>query len=145
MSLNDWLDKGWLVKHEPDKQEISDLLSVADRAISDAGIKGISTDAKLSFAHNASLQLAIAALAASGYRVGCGGYHYRAIQSLAFTIGLSTDLVNLLDSFRKKRNISEYERTGTVSEQEAAEMLALVKILREKIIVWLNKNHPELF
>jgi hypothetical protein len=144
MSLSDWLDKGWLVKHRPDRREIGELLGIADRAIADAGVKGISPDARLSIAHNAALQLAIAALAATGYRAGREAHHYRAIQSLAFTIGASTDLVDQLDSFRKKRNISDYERAGAVSEQEAREMLSLAKSLRETVTAWLMKNHPQL-
>jgi len=144
MSLSDWLDRGWLVKHRPDRREVSELLGIADRAIADAAVKGISPDARLSIAHNAALQLAIAALTATDYRAGHEVHHYRAIQSLAFTIGASTDLVDQLDSFRKKRNISDYERAGAVSEHEAREMLALAKSLRETVTVWLKKNHPEL-
>jgi hypothetical protein len=144
MTLNDWLEKGWLVRHRPDRREIRELLGIADRAISDAQVKGISADAQLSIAHNAALQLAIAALAATGYRAGREAHHYRAIQSLAFTIGAGTDLVDQLDSFRKKRNISDYERAGAVSEHEAREMLTLAKTLRETVTVWLKKNHPEL-
>ena len=144
MSLKDWLDKGWLVRHKPDRREIRELLAIADRALSDAEVKEISADARLSIAHNATLQLAVAALAATGYRTGREAHHYRAIQSLAFTIDASTDLVDQLDSFRKKRNISDYERAGAVSEQEAREMLALAKTLREMITHWLKKNHPEL-
>ncbi len=144
MSLNDWLDKGWVVKHSPDRREIRELLGIADRAIADAGVRGISPDARLSIAHNGALQLAIAALAACGYRAGREAHHYRAIQSLAYTIGASTELVDQLDSFRKKRNISDYERAGAVSEQEAREMLDLAKSLRDTVIAWLKKNHPEL-
>jgi HEPN domain-containing protein len=144
MPLDDWLNKGWLVKYQPDRREVRELLGIADRAIADAEVKGISPDARLSIAHNAALQLAIAALAATGYRAGHEAHHYRAIQSLAFTIGASVDLVDQLDSFRKKRNISDYERGGAVSEQEAREMLALAKSLRETVRAWLKKNHPEL-
>lgn len=144
MTLNDWLDKGWLVKHHPDRRELRELLGIVDRAIADAEVKGISPDARLSIAHNAALQLAIAALAATGYRAGREAHHYHAIQSLAFTIGASTDLVDQLDSFRKKRNISDYERAGAVSEQEAREMLALAKLLRQTVTEWLKNNHPEL-
>ena len=144
MTLDDWLDKGWLVKYRPDRREIKELLGIADRAISDAEVKGISPDAQLSFSHNAAIQLAIAALAATGYHLEREAYHYRAIQSLAFTIGASIDLVDQLDSFRKKRNISDYERAGAVSEQEAGEMLTLAKTLRETVTAWLKKNHPKL-
>lgn len=144
MSLSDWLDRGWLIKHRPDRREIRELLGIADRAIADAEVRGISPDARLSIAHNAALQLATAALAASGYRAGREAHHYRAIQSLAFTIGASVDLVDQLDTFRKKRNISDYERAGAVSEQEAGEMFDLAKSLRETVTAWLKKNHPEL-
>jgi uncharacterized protein (UPF0332 family) len=144
MSLSDWLDKGWLVKHRLDRREIKELFSIADRDIADSQAEGISTDTRLSIAYNAALQLAVAALAAAGYRTGREAHHYRAIQSLTFSIGASTDLVDQLDSFRKKRNISDYERAGAVSEQEAREILALAKMLREMVTAWLKENHPEL-
>jgi hypothetical protein len=144
MSLNDWLDKGWLVKHRPDRREIRELLGVADRDVADSQAKGISTDTRLSLAYNAALQLAIAALAATGYRAGREAHHYHAIQSLTFTIGASTDLVDQLDGFRKKRNISDYERAGAVSEHEAKEMLILAKTLHETVTTWLKNNHPDL-
>lgn len=144
MSLSDWLDKGWLVKHRPDRREIKELLGIADRDIADAQAEGISTDTRLSIAYNAALQLAVATLAAAGYRAGREAHHYRVIQSLAFTIGASTDLVDQMDSFRKKRNISDYERAGAVSEQETREMLRLAKTLRETVTTWLKANHSEL-
>ncbi len=144
MSLSDWLENGWLVKHRPDRRETRELLGIADRDIADAQAKGISIDTRLSLAYNAALQLAIAALAATGYRASDEAHHYRTIQSLAFTINASTDLVDQLDGFRKKRNISDYERAGAVSEHEAEEMLALAKTLREIVIGWLKTSHPEL-
>ncbi|MFO7774148.1 MAG: hypothetical protein R6V59_09545 [Dehalococcoidia bacterium] len=144
MTLSDWLGRGWLVKHRPDRWEIRHLLGIADRDITDSQAEGISTDTRLGLAYNAALQLAVAALAATGYRAGRGAHHYRAIQSLAFTVGASADLIDQLDSFRKKRNISDYERAGAVSQHEATEMLALAKTLREMVAAWLKNNHPEL-
>jgi hypothetical protein len=49
-----------------------------------------------------------------------------------------------LDAFRKKRNISGYERAGSVSEQEVAEMIALASQLRAMLEAWLRQNHPSL-
>lgn len=144
MSLSDWLDREWLIKHRADRREIKHLLTIAERDIADSQAKGISADTRLSVAYNAALQLAIAALAATGYRIGHEAHHYRAIQSLAFTVGASTDLIDQFDSFRKKRNISDYERAGTISEQEVKEMLDLAKNLYEAVTAWLKKNHPEL-
>jgi hypothetical protein len=144
MSLNDWLNKGWLVKHRSSRREINDLLAIADRDLADAQVASISTDMRLSVAHNAALQLSIAVLIASGYRPSRDAYHYRAIQSLEFTIGASKDLIDQLDAFRMKRNISDYERSGAISDQEADEMFQLAVELRETVTTWLKKNYPKL-
>jgi hypothetical protein len=144
MSLSDWLARGWLQKHTPDRRETRDLMAIADRDITDAQVEGISADTRLSIAYNAALQLSVAALAASGYRPGREAHHYRALQSLRFTVGASADLVDQLDGFRRKRNISDYERAGGVSEYEAREMLVLARTLRGVMEEWLRSNHPEL-
>ena len=144
MSLSDWLARGWLQTHRPDRRETRDLFAIVDRDMTDAQVEGISTDTRLSIAYNAALQLAVAALAASGFRPGREAHHYRAIQSLRFTVGVDADVVDQLDGFRRKRNISDYERAGGVSEYEAREMLVLAKMLREKVASWIRGNHPEL-
>lgn len=144
MSLSDWLGRGWLERHRPDRGETRDLLAIADRDLADARVAGISTDTRLSIAYNAALQLSIAALAASGFRPSREAHHYRAIQSLQLTVGASADLVDQLDGFRRKRNISDYDRAGGVSEPEAREMLELARTLRQTVEDWLRTNHPEL-
>jgi len=144
MSLIEWEKNGWVTSHKTSPREITELLSVAARDLADSQTKGLSTDSQLSISYNAALQVATAALAASGYRAAREKHHYRVIQSLAHTIGAKADFVAQLDSFRKKRNISDYERVGAVSAQEAKEMFTLAKTLREAVTAWLKKNHPEL-
>jgi hypothetical protein len=144
MSLNEWLKRGWLTSHKTSAGEITALFNVADRDLTDSQAQGLSTDSQLSIAYNAALQMATAALAASGYRAAREVHHYRIVQSLTYTIGAKADLVLQLDSFRKKRNISDYERAGTVSAQEAREMFNLAETLRAMVTEWLKKNHPEL-
>jgi len=94
--------------------------------------------------HNAVVQTAKAALAAVGYRARKEGQHYLLIQSLAFTINTEPAIIKQLDKFRKKRNISDYERAGLVTEQEAEEMIALAKQLRDDVEQWLRAHRPEL-
>ncbi len=53
-------------------------------------------------------------------------------------------LVLQLDRFRKKRNIGGYERAGAVSDQEAAEMLALAMRVRHDVVAWIEMEHPDL-
>lgn len=144
MSLGDWLRNGWLVEHETSPQEIIELLRIADRDLRECQIAGLSPDWRLAMAYNSALGSATAALSAAGYRATRDGHHYRIIQSLAYTIGAGADLIARLDAFRKKRNISDYERSGAVSGQEAEEMFVLARMLRKSVGDWLEKNHPEL-
>lgn len=144
MSLKNWLANGWLIEHKTSPQEITGLLEVADRDLKDCRSPGLSSDWQLNIAYNAALQAATAALAAAGYRASREAHHYRVIQSIAYTIGAESNLVNQFDQFRKKRNISGYELSGAISQQEANEMISLAKRIREDVETWLRKNHPEL-
>ena len=67
--------------------------------------------------------MATIALAANGYRAAQEGHHYWTIQSLAFTMKLDAKTIDQLNTFRRKRNIADYERVGMVSEQEIGKML----------------------
>jgi hypothetical protein len=133
-----------LIDHQTSVQEVADLLAIARRDLSDSRAAGLSADWRLSIAYNAALQASTAALAAAGYRAGRDAHHYRTIQSLAHTIGADSALIAQLDAFRKKRNIGDYERIGTISDQEAKEMLDLAKDILRKVEQWLRTNHPEL-
>jgi len=144
VSLQDWLKNGWLVEHRTSPQEIEELLGLADRDLIACQTPGLGTDWQFSIAYNAALQSANAALAASGYRTAREAHHYRIIQSLAFTIGADSKLVEQFDRFRKKRHITGYRRAGAISDFETNEMFNLAKALRQDVEGWLHVNHPEL-
>jgi hypothetical protein len=144
MTLEDWLKSRYLTEHTTSPQEIRDLRQGADRDVSDSQVPGLSPGGRFNFAYNAALKLATAALAASGYRASRDQHHFRVIRSLRFTIAADQSLIDLLDRCRKKRNISMYERPGTISEHEADEMVDLAVKLQGLIETWLKKNHPEL-
>ena len=94
MSLEDWLSNGWLSAHRTSRQEIVELLGVADRDLADCRSKGLSADWQMNIAYNAALQSATAALAAAGYRPTRDSHHYRVIQSLAYTIGADSKRIS---------------------------------------------------
>ena len=144
MSLQNWEKNNWLVKHKPTAGEIAQLLGIADRDLKDCQTEDLSTDWKLNIAYNAALQTATVALLASGYRASREMHHYRVIGSLEFTMGISRDLIHELDKFRKKRNVSDYEMAGGISDGEAKEMIRLAKDLKKQVEAWLRKTHPEL-
>jgi len=143
MSLRDWLKRGWLVEHVTSPEEVSSLLGVIERDISDSQVPGLSADWRLNIAYNAALQAATVALYACGFRAPRDAHHYRVIQSLIFTIKTEKAIILQLDQFRKKRNVSDYEQSGRVSDAEADEMLELALFLRDAVIAWLVSRYPE--
>jgi hypothetical protein len=143
MSLTDWLRNGWLVEHKTSPAEIAELLEIVTRDLADCRVQGLSADWRLNIAYNAALQVATAALAACGYKALREAHHYRVIQSLALTIGADPSVVRKFDVFRKKRNISGYDRAGMVSDQEAKEMIILAEQIGEDVKGWLESCHPE--
>jgi uncharacterized protein (UPF0332 family) len=144
MSLENWLDDKLIVSHRPSAGEVAQLLHICDRDLETAQITEVSPDWRLSIAHNAALQAAKATLAAVGYRARKEGQRYLVLQSLAFTIEADPATIRQLDKFHEKRNISDYERAGLVTEQEAEEMIALAKQLRDEVEQWLRAHYPSL-
>jgi len=145
MSLRQWASNGWVVAHTTSATEIQDLFDLADRDLADCQTARLSDDWRFGIACNAALQLATAALYASGYKPARGqSHHLRAVQSLEFTIAADATLVNQFDAFRAKRNTGTYDRAGAVSRAEADEMRTLAKTLRKRIAAWLTANHPPL-
>jgi len=145
MTLQKWQAQGLLKPHKTSPKEIAELLSAADQDLADCETPGLSAGWRLNIAYNAALRCATAALAACGYRPAHSeSHHWRTIQSLAHTLGLDAAVVRQLDGFRKKRNVSAYDRIGTVSDHEAAEMAALAKDLRMNVERWLREHHSDL-
>jgi len=120
-------------------------LDIIHRDLNDSSISGLSPDWKFAIAYNAILQAATTCLAASGYRPRKGqSQHYYTIESLKYTLGLSDQKITLIDSYRKKRNIADYERAGMISKKESEEILQHAKAMRNQVVEWLNQTHPEL-
>ena len=144
MSLADWERNGWLTKHRASRNEIRDLLQIVERDLADSAAEGLSADWMLNIAYNAALQAATVALAAAGYRASRNAHHVRVIQSLKETIGADASVVATFDAFRKKRNITGYERVGLVSDADADAMRALAVTMRDDVAAWLKRHHPTL-
>jgi hypothetical protein len=117
---------------------------VVERDLADSRREGLSADWRMAIAYNAALQAATAALAAAGYRASRDQHHYRVIQSLRETVRADASLVNTLDTFRKKRNVTGYERAGLVSDADADSMRELALRVRDVVTTWLRTHHPDL-
>ena len=144
MSLADWLKNGWLIDHKTSRQEIWHLFRLADRDLADCRNSTLSADWQFNIAYNAALQCAKAALAAAGFRAAKDAHHFRVIQSLKFTLGTEDRIIQKLDAFRKKRNISEYDYAGAITAVELDEMIVLAGNLRRSAEAWIVAEYPSL-
>ena len=147
MSLEIWIANGWLREYSTSANEVTNLLELVERDLIDASQQEISTDWRYNIAYNAGLQLATLVLYAAGYRTGRGeSKHYRVIQALPLVLGNEfTTVRDYLDNCRRKRNVSEYDAAGTISEIELSDLLGVVKDFKKQVEEWLKENYPDLF
>jgi len=144
MSLKQWADNGWLRAHETSPQEVAGLLAIVERDLADAE-GDISADWRFGIAYNAALKLCTILLHASGYRPERTLQHYRTIAALPLILGQERkDDAEYLDTCRTKRNTAEYDMAGVATKHDASELASFAKELREEVLDWLRKHHPEL-
>ncbi len=141
-TLEQWLRNGWLREHQTNPAEVAALVGVADRDLASCRTAGLHTDWQFTIAYNAALRLATVALAIRGYKAERGNHHYRVIGTLPYTLRLDDSSVTLFDLFRKKRNISDYEQAGTLSERDAQDMRRIAENLRKRLAEWICQEHP---
>lgn len=144
VALRPFLTDGRLRPHRTSPREIRDLLRVADRNLKDGAVKEISFDLRFTMAYQAILQLSTIVLAASGRTTGAG-HHWVTLKVLPALLGEEVqDLADYFDQCRNKRNLSDYDRAGEISEDEAKELLEEAKKFRARILNWLKAHHSKL-
>jgi hypothetical protein len=144
MSLDNWVKNGWLRLHKPSKDEIKNLFEIVARDLKDASTKSISDDWKFGIAYNAALKLCTILLHTSGYRPEKNLAHYRTLQALPLILGEKhKSNADYLDACRKKRNETEYDFAGNVSEEEAQELIEFCFELEIEVSAWLKKYQKD--
>lgn len=144
MSLENLLKIGQLKRHESDAKEIGKLLTAARRNLADARVAAVSPETRFDASYKVLMQAAIVALLAHGYRPDTArpGHHQTVVQSLRLTIGLAASRINVLDTLRRKRNLSDYvgedidESSVDACVEQAARLLGEVE-------AWLRANRPQ--
>jgi hypothetical protein len=145
MSLEKWVEYGWLRREPTSTGEIKDLLGIVDRSLADSKVEAVSTDLRFIAAFNAALSVATTALRASGLRtVTQAGHHVKTIESLELTIKANPKVIQRFKTFNNKRNKSVYDVAGAVSDQELEAMVKLAEELKNNTLAWLRNLHPEL-
>jgi hypothetical protein len=147
MSLQNWLQTGTLINHQPTVAEVRNLLGVVDRELADAGATGLSDDGRFTHAYDAALLLCKLALHASGFEVQrrTPGHHLLWINSLALTVGGGQQkTLEHLSVSSNLRHKSMYDHAGVVEKQDADDLHKAARQLREDVLHWLHSEHPTL-
>jgi len=145
MSLEKWVEYGWLRREPTSPGEIKGLRGIVKRSLADSKVEAVSTDLRFIAAFNAALPLATLALRATGHRaVTQAGHHVKTIESLELTLKPNAKLIHKFKTFNNKRNKSVYDVAGAISDQELQSMVSLASELKNSAIAWLREIHPEL-
>jgi hypothetical protein len=145
VSLQNLLKIGQLKEHPADAAEVQRLLAAARRNLADARVTAISSETRFDAAYKAVMQAALAALMAHGYRPDTNrpGHHVTVVQGLTLTIGLAPARVTVLDTLRRKRNLSDY--TGDDLDASSVEhCIAEAERLLKDVAGWIEANRPQL-
>lgn len=143
-SLKQLLSEGKIRLHKTSTDEIAGLFKIVERDLKDAQIKELSTDRKFATAYNAALQLTTIILNCRGYRTTSGSHHFITFQAAKEILGTQHhNLIDYFDSCRNKRNITDYDRSGEVSDYEVEELIKETLAYKTIIINWVKKYYPQ--
>ena len=145
VSLQNLLKTGQLKEHRPDATEVQRLLAAAARSLADARVITISPETRFDAAYKAVMPAALAALMAHGYRPDTNrpGHHATVVQGLTLTIGLAAARVTVLDTLRRKRNLSDY--TGDdIDDSSTEHCIGEADRLLRDVTAWLKAHRPQL-
>jgi hypothetical protein len=149
VTLKDWAAKHNLDEEKTSREEIADLLRLADQKIKDCEIISgvlVSLDTYHSAVYAVSLPLAMAPLRAEGYRPpkASDGGHSLLFQALTLTVDKKLKYSSTLQEARKIRNQTTYTSVGSHNKLDIDKLLATVRELRADVEKWLRREHPEL-
>jgi len=144
VNLKRLLNQGRLVKHKTSKKEIANLIEIARRDIKDAQLKSLSLDRRFACAYNATLQLATILLYCKGYRPKGIGHHATVFEAMKEILGRNYyELADYFDSCRAKRNTTDYDYAGGISEKETEELIKEAESFLKTIIMWIKMNYSD--
>ena len=145
MSLEKWVEYGWLKREATSRDEIEGLLGIADRGLLDSKVEAISTDLRFIAAFNSALAAATAALRAAGFRTSTqAGHHVKTFESLNLPFQHGRAFIQKLKVLSNKRNRSTYDVAGVVSDQDLQSVVKVAADLQNAVQISLGNEHREL-
>jgi hypothetical protein len=124
------------------KKELDNLRSIVSRSLKDVTAPGLSADARFIMAYDAARTLSLMIVRSSGYRPKAAGGHYNTFLALEIANGQFAKLSAY--GCRMKRNASEYDFAGGVTDTDADGLLKTVQQFAIDAEAWIKAKHPRL-
>lgn len=114
-----------------------------ERDLKDTSEGAVSSYWRFGIGYNAALKLCTILLHAEGFKAGRALQRYRTIQALPLILGSKRKRdAQYLDACRAKRNVLEYDYVGSVTQDDAGELVAFVRELKDDTRLALKRNIP---
>jgi hypothetical protein len=126
------------------KKELDNLRSIVSRSLKDVTAPGLSADARFIMTYDAARTLSLMIVRASGYRPKAAGGHYNTFLALEAADAQFANLSAYFDGCRIKRNASEYDFAGGVTDTDADGLLKAVQQFAINAEAWIKTKHPTL-
>lgn len=121
---------------------VVEVMGIAERELADAQAEGISTERRHNGAYEAVRSASEAMMSAEGVRTGRKmGHHAAVIEFLRVTENGRWLLeAGRFEDARKKRNESQYDRSGAITDTEADELLEAARHFVREVKEWLREK-----
>ncbi len=130
-------------KYHTSPKEVSGLFKIAERDLADSKANNISYDRKFATAYNAILVLATTLLYCKGYQSWGKGHHHTIFEAMKIILGKNyNELADYFDACRIKRNITDYDAAGMISEKEFNEIFKEAKNFYDFVKRWVKEKYP---
>src|SRR5207302_11142797 len=126
----------------PTKQELDNLRSIVIRSLHDVSASGLSADTRFVIAYDAARTLSLMVVRAAGYRPRSAGAHYNTFAALEAVDPSFAAVSVYFDGCLIKRNVSEYEFAGGVTDTDADGLLNTVQQFAVDAEAWIKAHHP---
>ncbi len=144
MPFEKLISQGVIQEHRASKDELAGLFKLIERDLKDAAIMELSEDRRFAIAYNAALQCGTAIMHSIGYRTKGEAHHYHTFEFLREALGSKYDnLIDYFDACRSKRNRTDYDAAGEISETEVAELIEEANKFYKFSKDWISKKYPQ--